>query len=178
MNTDEQPAGAPADLLAAAAAIDGAAAGLDQAAPGADPAAAPAGPVVVDWHAEAKDLIDFAAELTFPIWPRLAQVWEPKKLEQLTTRLSRVMQKWDLTSERLGKWAPEIMLAVTLVPAVIPTVQAIRQDNAEARAKAEEQGRAAPPAGQVAAPPPKQAPRPPGETPPPAPDALKLHEAV
>ena len=144
-----------ADMGAAAAGIDADAARLEQPGGPAAAPAAPAGPVVVDWNAESRDLVEFAAELFFPLWPRLATVWTEEALI-VDGRLAAVLKKRGLNMERiLGQWGAEIMLAAAIVPAVVPTVQAIKADNADHRA-AEKTGaapvKAATPAAAAAAP--------------------------
>lgn len=177
-------------LIDAARSIDG------QASREADPVASATGepptpqpvavPAPIDWAAEAREVVDLATEGFFPLYPRLAEVWTPQKLDRFTLRLSAVMQKYDLTlGKLLGKWGPEIMLAAVTVPAVVPTYRVIRDTNRELREKAKEQKPApaptaaapAAPAAQPSAPTaPASSPKAPGEFsgPKPAPDPLRL----
>lgn len=162
-------------LASAAAALDRTAAELDEPLPGA-PAAAP---VVIDWQAEAHDLVDFTTGMFFPLYPRLATVWTAERCGTLERRLAAVLKKYNLDmGTLLGKWGPELMLAAAIAPAVLPTYRAIHEDLDELRAKAREQARAAPaPAGAPqSAPPPDLAKLSPG--PPAPPDQDQLHKAA
>lgn len=166
----DQGKGLEGELGAAARAIDAEAAELEHAGPvpGAPAPAAQA----VNWQAESHDLVDFATGMFFPLYPRLAGVWTPERCATLEHRLAAVLEKYKLDmGTLLGKWGPEIMLAAAIAPAVLPTVKAIREDNAERRAKAKEKVRAAPPPDTPAAPPPPASDRPAAP-----PDPLKLHE--
>lgn len=172
--------------------LAGAAAAIDQAATSAErtdvqPDGAPAAAaVVIDWRAEAHDLVDFTTGMLFPLYPRLETVWTPTRCATLEGRLAAVLQKHNLDMGKLlGKWGPEIMLVATIAPAVMPTVRAVKDDLAELREKAREQARAAPPAGQAAPPPAPNvrttvqdaAAQPDGQAKPP-PDTTKLHAKV
>jgi hypothetical protein len=144
-------------ILAAAAALDREAALIEEAGAAA-PGAAPIAPEAIDWTEEAAQLVTFATEMFFPLYPRLETVWTPAKLNALEGRLALVLKKYDLSlAKLLGKYGPEIMLAMVLVPSVMPTARAIRADLADLKAKAKEAARAAPPVDQPAAAPPKPA---------------------
>lgn len=185
---DTRPASLVHELSAEALALDGAAAAAEHTAvrTGAAPAAAPL--VVVDWKGEAHDLVDFSTGLFFPLYPRLASVWTPDRCSALEARLALVLQKYNLNMERLlGRWGPELMLAATIAPAVLPTVNAVRDDLRELREKRAEQERAAPPRGRTEAPPPAvrtdartidAAAGPASSAPPAPPDQARLHQAV
>lgn len=168
-------------LATIARSLDADATRSDTAGAAGQPAGAPA-PLEHDYTADAKELVDFAAELYFPIWPRLEQVWDQERRAKLVVRAAAVMKKWNFTMEAfLGKWGPEIMLAMSVGPAVLPTIQAIKADNADARKKAAEAERAAPPPDKSDAPPPKAAPAPADAAASSAssaapPDELKLHK--
>jgi hypothetical protein len=93
-------------------------------------------PAPIDWKAEAQEVVDFATESFFDLYPRLGEVWTPAKLERTTLRLAAVMEKYQLTFGRLlGKWGPEIMLAVVVVPKVPATYRVIRDTHRELREK-------------------------------------------
>lgn len=149
--------------------------------PAAPPAAAP--PPPIDWKAEASEVVELATEGFLPLYPRLAEVWTPAKLDRLTVRLGAVMQKYDLTlGKLLGKWGPEILLGAVIVPAVVPSYRVVRDTNRELREKAKEQKPPAPVATAAAAAAPSvpkapaSSPKPPENFtgPAPAPDPLRL----
>ena len=134
-------------LLDAAKSIDGLAKSSTDpiaAATGEPPAAPPTGQLAavpaIDWPAEAREVVDFATESFFDLYPRLREVWTPEKLERTTLRLAAVMEKHNLTFGRLlGKWGPEIMLAVVVVPKIPATYRAVRDTHRELREKAKQQ---------------------------------------
>jgi hypothetical protein len=162
-------------LAQAARSIDGEVAALEGEGP-ATPGAPAATPVAVDWVSEAHDLVDFTTGMFFPLYPRLQTVWTRERCGSLEVRLAAVLKKYNLDmGTLLGKWGPEIMLAAVIAPAVLPTWRAVKEDNAEHRARAKEKDRAAPPAGEESAPAP---PAREGQGPAAPPDRVKLHEMV
>ena len=142
-------------------------------------------PAPIDWKAEAQEVVDFATESFFDLYPRLPEVWTPAKLERTTLRLAAVMEKYQLTfGKLLGRWGPEIMLAVVVVPKVPATYRVIRDTHRELREKAklerpaQPQVTAAAPAAPASAPTgPASSPKPPEgfSGPKPPPDPLALH---
>lgn len=122
----DKPAAAsitPAHILAEAAADT-------PAAPGAPAAAAPAAPAaVVDPHAEAVDLIEFANALILPLYPSLKTVYTAEVRARLAAVSAPLLAKYGLS---LGKLGPEIGFLLAVVPLIQPTIAAIRADRAAA----------------------------------------------
>ena len=194
MGANDQPGAAPELAEALAAQLIDVAAGIDgearresdpiASATGQPPAPQPAAlPAPVDWTAEAREVVELATEGFFPLYPRLAEVWTPAKLDRFTLRLGAVMQKYDLTfGKLLGKWGPEIMLAVVVVPKVPATYRVIRDTHRELREKAKLEKTLAPARPAAPAAPasaqtgPESSPKPAENFsgPPPPPDPLRL----
>lgn len=100
------------------------------AAPGAPAAAAPAAPAaVVDPHAEAVDLIEFANALLLPLYPSLAGVYTADVRARLAAVSAPLMAKYGMN---LGRMGPEIGFLLAVVPLIQPTIAAIRADRAAA----------------------------------------------
>lgn len=84
---------------------------------------------VVDYNAEAHGMIEFAAELFFPLSPSLEKVYTPEKRARLSGALGPLMQKYNLTMGGIfDRWAVEVQFLIVTVPLIAPTVQAIRAD--------------------------------------------------
>jgi len=136
LEADKPAAAAPASLTPAHILAEAAA--DVPAAPGAPvlPGIVPLVPAL-NHAADANDLVEFAGDLFFPIYPQLAGVYTPDHRRRIADRLAPVMKKYNVD---LGALGPEIMLAVALVPLIVPTVAAIRAgraaDNAPAKAGA------------------------------------------
>jgi hypothetical protein len=157
-------------LAAAAGDIDAAASSAEGIAPDGK---APPPPAAIDYTAEAVELTEFLATMFLPLYPRLAGVWTAERRAVVAPRLGAVLAKHGLSLERmLGTWGAEIMLCAAVAPLVLPTIQAVKQDNAEFRAKARQGNQATqtPGAATVAPTPP-----PPG-VPAAPPDPNRFHE--
>lgn len=141
----------PADIAAAAAA-DASAPPVAQGeggrpwSPGA-PAIGPAAPGP-DYTAEARDLVNTAIALLTPVYPSLAPIYTADVCERIAAAGAPLMEKYKLT---LGALGPEIMFALTVIPLIAPTVQAVRHDREQAktRQQATTDAAAAPIAGAV-----------------------------
>lgn len=130
----DEPTSAIDPALIAAAAAD-----QEPAAPTSSPAdpptSSPAAAAPTDYLAEARDFLDFAKMLCFPIWPSLATIYDDTTTGNIARRLAAVAEKYGITGALIfGKYGAEIMLAGALVPLAIPTIQAIKHDNAQAKA--------------------------------------------
>ncbi len=127
--------------------------------PGPDAASAPAA-VGPDYDGDAREIIGMWTDTVTPLYPRLAEIYPPATVDKLSERLGRVMQKYEISlAELLKVWAPEIHLAIVLVPVATNTYRIIREDNALAVARKHRSPAAPAPA----------APVPPNDRPAPAP---------
>lgn len=118
-----------AQIAAEAAAITPPAAGQDQAG---------AVPVVIDYTAEARGLIDIGAELLAGVGPRTEAALTEERRAKIATAAGPLMQKYGLS---LGvvfeRWGPEINFLFALVVVGKPIAAAIQADRAEAKAAEE-----------------------------------------
>lgn len=133
-----QTKAAQIDALEAAAAPDTSApTGATAPGPGSQPG--PAGPAPVpgpDYVGDAREIIGMWTDTVTPLYPRLAEIYPPSTVDKLSERLGRVMQKYELSlAELLKVWAPEIHLAIVLLPVATNTYRIIREDNALAAAR-------------------------------------------
>lgn len=100
----------------------------DTEGPAAAPVLPPAPPI--DYAADARDLVATLHQLVEPVYPSVAAVLPPEVRERVALRLARVLEKYGLTAAGLfGRFEPEIMLALTIIPLVPAVVAAVRADN-------------------------------------------------
>lgn len=86
-------------------------------------------PIAIDPTQDARDLIDFAHASLTPLWPSLAKVYPEDVRQRIAVAGGRVLQKYGVTmADLFAAWAPEISLALVVVPLIYPTVLAIRHD--------------------------------------------------
>lgn len=91
--------------------------------PGAAHAAAPAAARVIDYDAEARDLIAFAAALFFPLRPKLAEVYTPEVQERIAEAGAPLLRKYKIDLSMLG---PELTFAIVVIPLIAPTIAALK----------------------------------------------------
>jgi len=155
MSTPEKPAALPGALSAEVKAIDAIATG-EPLPPGA-PAAAPAPALEpVDYVAEAADLVEFAYANFVELYPSLEKIYTEPVRKKLAAKAGAVLKKRGWTLDRiLDRWGAELGLLMAVQPLVVPTMKAIKADNAAARAaeleaqarlEAEKRGQGASPA--------------------------------
>lgn len=81
----------------------------------------------VDYHQEARDILDFALDSIIPLYPCLESVYTPDKREKLASAAARLMEKYGLTmGDILSKWWPEINFAMVVIPLGMQTVKALK----------------------------------------------------
>lgn len=125
-----RPAMSGDPLTLAAAELDQAEHVADQAPP--VPGAAP--PAPVDHRLEARQLLDVAGSILFPLYPSLERVYPENVRDRIAAAAAPVMEKYGLRLDDIfGRWAPELGLAFAVLPLVTPTLEAIRADRAAAR---------------------------------------------
>lgn len=89
----------------------------------------PAADAAIDPSKEARELIEFAAGLFFPLSPSLATVYTDEVRERLAEKGAPVLKKYGLNLSALfGRWDAEIGFAIVAVPLIAPTIEAIRAD--------------------------------------------------
>lgn len=103
--------------------------------PGQPGAAAP--DLHIDAQDEAQQLLIFARTALVPFYPSLANVYTDAQIGHLAQAAAPVMRKYGITAGAVfNQWAPEIGLALVVVPLGLQTAQAIRHDREQARAAA------------------------------------------
>ncbi|HJV86925.1 MAG TPA: hypothetical protein VJ698_15775 [Noviherbaspirillum sp.] len=91
---------------------------------------------------EAKDLIQFGLSLFTPLYPSLARIYTPEKQQRLAEVTGPLMAKYNLSLGAIfEKWGAEINFAIVALPLAAETAKAIKADNAERKAAAEEAAR-------------------------------------
>lgn len=137
MTTETNAAGAAdAALLADAMAVEsefGA-----PVAPGEGALAAPADPAK-----EILGLLEVLRMVASPLSPVVERVWTNEVLASTAPALAAVMDKYGMTLGGLDRWAPEIALAVAILPPTVATVQGMQAEAAERRRAEAERARAA-----------------------------------
>ena len=155
----EKYAGMKDPGLAAAAALDAEAAAADSQVPGAPPAA-PAPPM--DWNQESAHLVKFLCATIVPLWPRLGAVYTPQVQDSIAAAAAPLMEKYDFSlADLFGRYGAEIGFAMVALPLVVPTVDAIKADRAEARAAKASTSSSTPSSARSSTPPVADAPAPP-----------------
>lgn len=103
----------------------------------ADPAAQP--PEPVDHTADAREIIDFACDSLFPLYPSLEKVYTEPVRQRIAVSGGRLLRKYGVSlADLFGAYGEEIAFAMAVLPVVVPTVQAIRADRAKAEAAAKQ----------------------------------------
>jgi hypothetical protein len=88
----------------------------------------------IDYAAEAKDLVEFAYAMVQPLYPSLDQVYTAEARSRISSAAAPLMAKYSFNLGRLG---PELAFAVTVLPLVAPTMQAIRHDRQQQKQAAQ-----------------------------------------
>lgn len=101
----------------------------------------------VDYLAEATDCIEFAYDMFSPLYPSLQPIYTADVRERIAQRAAPLMEKYGVT---LGVLGPELSFLITVAPLIIPTVKAIRHDQAQIRA-AQQSGTETPPPAPIGA---------------------------
>lgn len=136
----EKDANKPAALPPELAALQAQAAALEAetappAAPG-EPGEGAALPAPVDYLADARGLVNIAAESLAAFYPSTAAVLTDEKRERIAAAAAPVMEKYGFNLAGLfGKWGPEIGLGFALAQVALPLAAAIRADRAAAAAE-------------------------------------------
>jgi hypothetical protein len=92
---------------------------------------------------EAQDVIEFAANLFFPLFPSLVQVYPKEVRENLAEVSAPLMEKYGITlGELFKKWGAEIRFGMVALPLASATVKAVKYDNMQ-RKLAEQEAKAA-----------------------------------
>ena len=94
-----------------------------------------AAPAVIDYTAEAKGVIDIAAELAGNIGPRTEAAFSEDRRQRLAAAAGPLMEKYGLSLGAIfGRWGAEINFLFALTIITPPIAKAIRADMAEAKA--------------------------------------------
>jgi hypothetical protein len=86
----------------------------------------------MDYHAEAKGLIDFALALFVPLFPTLGMVYTEQARGNLANVSAPLMEKYNWSMGGLfDRWGAEINFAMIAFPIGLQTYQAVKADMAE-----------------------------------------------
>jgi hypothetical protein len=106
----------------------------------------PPPPPIVDYAGQAKDLVSMCAGMLLPFYPELEPVWTQPKQDSVANALTPVLAKYELqVPDILAKWAPELGLAIVVIPLAIETRKALALAALERAKKAKEAKPAPPP---------------------------------
>lgn len=106
----------------------------------------------VDYLADAKGIVDIAAESLAAFYPSTGPILNAEKRGRIAAALAPVMQKYGLDMGAIfGKFGPEIGLGFALAQVAVPIANAIRADRTPARKEQEQAKAPPPPAGPTAA---------------------------
>ena len=86
-----------------------------------------AGAPPIDYQAEARDIVGLARMGLVITWPSLEEVYTDDKCERLAQALAPVLEKYAFD---LGRFGPELGLAVVAIPLAAQTYAAIRAERA------------------------------------------------
>lgn len=102
-----------------AAAAEGEQAAADEPAP--EPES------TVDYLGQARDLVTMAAGMLLPFYPELQPVWTDAKQTAVAGALAPVLAKYKIAlPELLAQWAPELGLAIVVIPLGMETRRALQ----------------------------------------------------
>ncbi|MBZ0105536.1 MAG: hypothetical protein K8H84_07875 [Sulfuricella denitrificans] len=94
---------------------------------------------VMDYHKEAKGLIDFALSLFVPIFPSLDAIYTEQARMNLANASGPLMEKYDFSLGSLfERWGPEINFAMVAFPLSAQTYKAVKADIEAAKPKHEQ----------------------------------------
>lgn len=98
---------------------------------------------VIDYDAEAREVMEFAAALFFPLRPGLEKIYTPEVRERVAAAGAPLLRKYNIDLSLLG---PELTFAVVIIPLIAPTVAAIRANDRSPKVKNEKAAEAKTPA--------------------------------
>lgn len=78
-------------------------------------------------------LLELGRMVASPLSPVIGQVWTDDVLKATAPALVAVMDKYGMTFGGLDRWAPEIALAMAILPPTVATVQGMQAEAAERR---------------------------------------------
>ena len=111
---------------------------------GAPVAPGEGGPVAtVDPATEIRALLEVLRMIASPLSPVVGRVWTDDVLGATAPALAAVLAKYSIDLGGLDRWAPEIALAVAILPPTVATVQGMQAEAAERRREQAERARAA-----------------------------------
>lgn len=122
-NLDEKGPALPADLLAQGAALDAGAAPVSVTEGGAVVAVPAITPEKV--ASDVQGFLVLTVQLLSPVFPKLAAVWTDDACKNVATAAAPVLIKHNWVPD-FGAWGPEIMLAITVLPLLKPTADALK----------------------------------------------------
>jgi hypothetical protein len=122
----------PADVLAEATA-DAAQMASPAGATAAPSSTAPTVAAIVDYDAEARDIVAFAYAMFAPIYPSLEAIYTVDARARIVAAAAPLMRKYAFT---LGVVGPELMFVIAVAPLIVPTMKAVKHDNEKARQEA------------------------------------------
>lgn len=121
-------------VIADAGAAEATAAALEQPAPA---------PPLIDWLAQARELVTMAAGMLLPFYPELEPVWTVEKQTAVSNALAPVLAKYGVQlPDIFARYAPELGLLIVMVPLARETRRALRE---AAKVRAGEESPKSPP---------------------------------